>query len=101
MTILAANLLKGSKPFVVRPLSSVVYKAGHHGARSSSSDLFLNAVNPQYVIISAGEGNRYGHPHVKVLDRAADIGAAVLRTDKMGTIEVITDGEQIWWESHQ
>ena len=47
------------------------------------------------------EGNRYGHPDAEVLDRAADIGAAVLRTDKMGTIEVTTDGQQMWWESHQ
>ena len=79
-------------------LSAVVYKAGHHGARSSSSKLFLNAVQPQYVVISAGEDNRFGHPHEETLDRFADLGAAVLPTDELGTIEVITDGEQMWWE---
>jgi competence protein ComEC len=63
--------------------------------------MFSRAVNPQYVVISAGEGNNYGHPHQEVLERAADVGAAVLRTDELGTIEVITDGEQMWWESHQ
>jgi len=47
----------------------------------------------------AGEGNNYGHPHEEVLERAADVGAAVLRTDELGTIEVITDGEQMWWAS--
>jgi competence protein ComEC len=75
----------------------VVYKAGHHGAKSSSGAPFLRAINPQYVIVSAGEGNNYGHPHEEVLERAADMGAAVLRTDELGTIEVITDGEQMWW----
>ncbi|MGB3715934.1 MAG: ComEC/Rec2 family competence protein, partial [Candidatus Promineifilaceae bacterium] len=82
-----------------RPLSAVVYKAGHHGAKSSSGEPFLRAINPQYVIVSAGEGNNYGHPHDEVLERASDVGAAVMRTDELGTIEVITDGEQLWWEA--
>ncbi|HET6445925.1 MAG TPA: DNA internalization-related competence protein ComEC/Rec2 [candidate division Zixibacteria bacterium] len=83
------------------PLSAVVYKAGHHGAKSSSWRPFLTAVGPQYVIVSAGEGNRYGHPHPELLERASGIGATVLRTDKLGTIEVVTDGERMWWESQQ
>lgn len=65
-------------------LSAVVYKAGHHGAKSSSSELFLRAISPQYVIVSAGKGNNYGHPHPEVLERAADVGAAVFRTDELG-----------------
>ena len=84
-----------------RPLSAVVYKAGHHGAKSSSSAEFLEAVQPQYVIVSAGEGNRYGHPHEEVLQRASDVGAAVSRTDELGTIELISDGQALWWESKQ
>ncbi|MGB3716308.1 MAG: hypothetical protein WA996_17945, partial [Candidatus Promineifilaceae bacterium] len=81
-----------------RPLSAVVYKAWHHGAKSSSGESFLWAVQPQYVIDSAGEENNYDHPHPEVLDRSADVGAAVLRTDELGTIEVIIDGEELWWE---
>jgi competence protein ComEC len=83
------------------PLSAMVYRAGHHGPKSSNSERFLRAVQPQYVIISAGQGNNYGHPHEEVLERTAEVGAGVLRTDELGTIEVITDGDQIWWESHQ
>jgi competence protein ComEC len=79
----------------------MVYKAGHHGAKSSNSERFLRAVQPQYVIISAGEGNNYGHPHEEVLERVANVGAAVLRTNELGTIEVVTDGKQISWESWQ
>jgi competence protein ComEC len=56
-------------------------------------------VQPQHIAVSAGEGNNYGHPHEEVLERAADFGAAELRTDELGTIEVVTDGEQMWWEA--
>ncbi len=48
-----------------------------------------------------GESNRYGHPSQELIRRAANVGAAVLRTDELGTIGVITDGEQMWWQSHQ
>ena len=82
-----------------RPLASLVYQAGHHGAKTSSTTAFLEAVRPQYIVVSAGEGNRFGHPHEELLQRAADVGAAVLRTDKLGTIEVITDGKALWWEA--
>jgi len=53
------------------------------------------------MIIPAREGNKFGHPHSDVLERAADAGAAFLRTEELDTIEVITDGEQMWWTSHQ
>lgn len=52
------------------------------------------------MVISVGEENRYGHPHEEVLQRIEDVGAAVLRTDVLGTIEVITDGQEIWWQSY-
>jgi len=79
-----------------RPLTSVVYKAGHHGSNTSSSAPFLAAVKPQIAIVSAGADNSYGHPHVDVLERLAAGKTAVLRTDELGTIEVITDGKGIW-----
>jgi competence protein ComEC len=52
-----------------------------------------------YVIVSAGEGNNYGHPHEEVLERVAKIGAAVMRTDELGTIELTTDGKGLWWQA--
>ncbi len=51
------------------------------------------------MVISAGEGNRFGHPHEEALERFDDVDAAVLRTDELGTIEVITDGKALWWEA--
>lgn len=82
-----------------RNLQSLVYKAGHHGSNSSSSSAFLEAVQPQIIIVSAGRDNRFGHPHPEMLQRAQHIGATVLRTDQLGTIQLTTDGKQMWWEA--
>ena len=49
--------------------------------------------------VMAGEENCYGHPHEGVLQRIMDSGAAVLRTDELGTIEVVTDGQAVWWQA--
>ena len=60
--------------------------AGHHGSKDSTSEELLQVVKPETVIISAGKGNRYGHPHQELLDRLAQFGCTVLRTDLQGTI---------------
>jgi competence protein ComEC len=82
-----------------RPLRSFVFKAGHHGSRSSSSQVFLQAVQPQIIIISAGKDNNYQHPHPEMLQRGEEIGATMLRTDELGSIEIISDGHKVWWET--
>jgi competence protein ComEC len=46
-----------------------------------------------------GEDNKFGHPSSAVLDRYAERGITVLRTDQQGTIEFITDGERLWVET--
>ncbi|MDQ5876239.1 MAG: hypothetical protein M3288_05290, partial [Thermoproteota archaeon] len=70
-----------------------VLKAGHHGSRTSSSSPFLNAVTPEVVIISLGEGNTYGHPHQEVLDRiSAALAEHLFRTDVDGTITLTVNG---------
>lgn len=80
-----------------RPLEAMVFKAGHHGAETSSNAFFLEAVRPQVMVVSAGAGNQFGHPHPEVLARATAVGATVLRTDELGTIWLETDGTHIWW----
>jgi competence protein ComEC len=82
-----------------RPLSALVFKAGHHGSNSSSSLPFLQAVQPQIIIVSAGVDNRFGHPAPEMLERAETIGAVVLRTDELGSITLITDGATIGWQA--
>ncbi len=72
-----------------------VFSAGHHGSKTSNSPELLEAARPTYVVISCGEGNSYGHPHQEALDVFADIGAIVYRTDELGSIVFITDGEAL------
>ena len=69
-----------------------ILKVGHHGSSTSSTEEFLDAVNPKVAIISCGEGNSYGHPHRETLERLNAAGADVFRTDESGGIE-ITVGE--------
>lgn len=76
-------------------LEADVLKIGHHGGDTSSINSFLSAVNPDYGIISAGEDNQYGHPHVNVMNRLADHGIKTFRTDQDGTIVASSDGETI------
>ncbi len=61
-----------------------VLKVGHHGSKTSSSQKFINKINPQYAIISVGENNRYGHPNQEVLENLKK--TKIYRTDQKGTI---------------
>jgi competence protein ComEC len=81
------------------PLAATVLKSPHHGSNTSSSEPFLDAVNPQIVVISVGEDNKFGHPSAAVLERYAQHGSTILRTDQQGNIELITDGEKLWVET--
>lgn len=83
---------KDMMTFNYSALDCDVLKVGHHGSNSSSSMDFLDAVTPEYAVISCGEGNSYGHPHDEPLKRFAKIGAEVYRTDTEGTITIICDG---------
>jgi len=76
-------------------LSSEVLKAGHHGSKTSTSEKFLSVVDPDYVVISAGEDNRYGHPHQEVVDLILASGAEMFET-KNGTIQFFTDGVELF-----
>jgi len=67
-------------------------KAGHHGSRTSTSAELVEATRPRVAAVSVGVRNDYGHPSRDVLARLASAGAAVLRTDQVGTIDVALDG---------
>lgn len=60
--------------------------AGHHGSAYSSSQLLLDTVQPETVVISVGENNLYGHPDPELLERLERYGCRVRRTDLEGTI---------------
>lgn len=76
-------------------ISADVYKAGHHGSRTSTSEKFFMAVSPAYAVISCAEGNSYGHPHAETLNTFRSNGVKVYRTDEDGTIIAVSDGKEI------
>ena len=71
------------------PFSIDVLKAGHHGSKGSSSPEFLAQLQPKIALISAGQNNRYKHPHQETLDRLKKINSQVYRTDQQGAIRFI------------
>jgi len=61
-----------------------VLKVGHHGSKTSSSEEFINDINPKYSVISVGKNNRYGHPNKEVLNTLEN--SKIYRTDQDGSI---------------
>ena len=72
---------------------STILQLGHHGSSSSSTLEFLQTVQPEFTIYSAGRNNDYGHPHDAVLQNLQTLGIPVYGTDVHGTIRIITDGQ--------
>lgn len=63
-----------------------ILKCPHHGSKYSSSPEFLEVVSPDITVVSCGRYNNYGHPSPETLDRLADVGSIIYRTDKTGAI---------------
>ena len=78
-------------------LGSEIIKVPHHGSRTSSSALFLDAVQPRYAIFSLGQRNRFQFPHADVVRRYQERNCVQLRTDQLGAITVKTDGVRCWF----
>lgn len=76
-------------------LRADVLKAAHHGSAHSSSEAFLDAVAPDEAVISAGAGNRYGHPAPRVTAALLERGIRVRRTDREGAIRYACAGGRI------
>ncbi len=78
-----------------------VLKVGHHGSDSSTGYRFLYETDPEYGVISVGEGNSYGHPCEEPVSRMQDAGVALFRTDHLGTVIATTDGTEVTftWEN--
>jgi competence protein ComEC len=73
-------------------LGSVFLKVPHHGSKTSSTEPFLDAVQPRFAAISVGFNNTFGHPNDEVLDRLAAQGTRMFRTDRDGAITALLDG---------
>ena len=88
------QLLWGKSDFLI--LKSDILKAGHHGSKTSTSEDFLQAVSPQFAIISSGRKNRYGHPHQEVIDRLNSLGIKIFRTDLDRDVRFVSDGKFLY-----
>jgi competence protein ComEC len=82
---------------LLRPVT--LLKVGHHGSKTSSSEEFLNEVQPQFAVISDGYKNQFHHPHPTVLERLTEHHAAILRTDEQGLITFRSDGTHVELET--
>ncbi|MFW5947547.1 MAG: DNA internalization-related competence protein ComEC/Rec2, partial [Gemmatimonadota bacterium] len=71
-----------------RRLDADILKVGHHGSITSTTPELLAAADVDVALISAGRGNRYGHPHRAVIDRLTAADITVARTDRHGSIVV-------------
>lgn len=80
-------------------LESTILKVGHHGSKYSSSANFLTKVRPKYAIISCGKKNDYGHPHDITVQKLEKLNSKIYRTDELGTIVAISDGDNITFKN--
>jgi len=76
-------------------LKSDVLKVGHHGSSLSTTEKFLEKVDPEVGVISVGEGNKYNHPTDETLSKLNDKSIKTYRTDIDGTVVIKSDGENI------
>ena len=65
-----------------------LFKAGHHGSKTSSTTEFLNVVKPQIAVIGVGKNNKFGHPNKEVLERYESLNSQIYRTDECGEITI-------------
>ena len=76
-------------------LSAEVLKVGHHGSQYSMGEEFLEQVRPKIAVIEVGKDNDFGHPNLRIIKRLERLGAEIFRTDKGGTIKIISDGQNV------
>ncbi len=75
-------------------LKSGILKLGHHGSKTSTSEMFLGFVEPQWAIVSAGKDNSYGHPHKSIIDMINRFGIQIKNTAESGSITFESDGSE-------
>lgn len=90
---------KVEKKLLKKDIESDVLKIGHHGSEYSTTNDFLDKVNPKYAIIEVGKNNTYKHPKQITLDKLNAKNIKIYRTDLDGTIKLTSDGNNITFET--
>lgn len=97
--LITGDLVKEQEHVILQQgtdVGATVLSVGHHGSHSSSSEEFLQAVNPKWSVVSCGFANSFGHPHKDVIEKIKRVTRSkVLRTDQQGAIIFSTDGKGI------
>ncbi len=102
--ILSGDAEKSEEKDIIKSganLSADVYKVGHHGSKTSSTGKYLEAINPKYALISAGNDNSYNHPSEKTLEKLSERGIEYYITKEDGDITVTSDGTNIKVETEK
>lgn len=73
-----------------------ILKVGHHGSKSSSSDRFIEVLQPEVSVISSGKNNQYNHPNPQVIDILQKNRSNIFQTNASGTIVFESDGQSFW-----
>ncbi len=98
--LLTGDIEAGAESQLVREsgenLASTVLFAPHHGSKTSNSPAFIKVVDPNIVVISAGDGNRFGFPHAEVVDRYVRAGSRILCTATHGAIVMRSNGDTVY-----
>lgn len=69
------------------PLRATVLLVPHHGSKTSSSEAFLDAVQPRFALVQSGYRNRFGHPAAPVVQRYVQRGIVVLDSPHCGAMQ--------------
>lgn len=90
--LLAADIERAAEKWLARNAAAAiavdVLLVPHHGSLTSSSPLFLNAVDPQWAVVSSGYRNRFRHPHPDVVARYRARGIALFNTAETGALRL-------------
>src|SRR5579863_4841035 len=75
--------------------SASLLKVGHHGSGNATTPELVASARPQFAIISVGSGNSFGLPRLQTLNRLAETGTRVYRTDLDGAVTFYLDGHSV------
>ena len=99
--LLTGDAGKETQPFGNNLKDIEVLKVPHHGAKTALEPHFLKEIHPEISIISVGERNNYGHPASETIKLLENIGSKIYRTDKNGTVEVVSNGRDWYTKSER
>ena len=94
--LLTGDAGEEAQPYTSSSSEVEVFKVPHHGAKTSLNETYVASLSPQISIISVGAKNPYGHPSQDVINFLSSIGSKVYRTDKNGTVEIVSNGKS-WY----